>query len=123
LQWADEIRSLDVRANADNPHDAAAALKFGAQGIGLTRTEHMFFESDRIPAMREMIVSKTEEQRRKALAKLLPIQRQDFEGIFRVMTGKPVTIRLLDPRCTNFSPLRTKTLKNSRRIWAFPLRN
>jgi pyruvate,orthophosphate dikinase len=104
MQWADEIRSLDVRANADNPHDAAAALKFGAQGIGLTRTEHMFFESDRIPAMREMIVSKTEEQRRKALAKLLPIQRQDFEGIFRVMTGKPVTIRLLDPPLHEFLP-------------------
>ena len=104
MQWADEIRSLKVRTNADNPRDAAAALKFGAQGIGLTRTEHMFFESDRIPAMREMIVSRTEEQRRKALAKLLPMQRQDFEGIFRVMIGKPVTIRLLDPPLHEFLP-------------------
>ena len=104
MGWADEIRSLDVRANADNPPDALAALDFGAQGIGLTRTEHMFFQADRIPAVREMIVSKTEEQRRRALARLLPMQRSDFEGIFRVMKGLPVTIRLLDPPLHEFLP-------------------
>ena len=104
MQWADEVRDLKVRANADNPHDAATAVKFGAQGIGLCRTEHMFFEADRIPAVREMIVSRTEEQRRKALAKLLPMQRSDFEGIFKAMLGKPVTIRLLDPPLHEFLP-------------------
>ncbi len=104
MEWADEIRDLKVRANADNPRDAATALKFGAQGIGLCRTEHMFFEADRIPAVREMIVASTEEQRRRALAKLLPMQRGDFEGIFKAMLGKPVTIRLLDPPLHEFLP-------------------
>ncbi len=104
MEWADQVRDLGVRANADNPRDAATALKFGAQGIGLCRTEHMFFEADRIPAVREMIVSRTEEQRRKALAKLLPMQRSDFEGIFKAMLGKPVTIRLLDPPLHEFLP-------------------
>jgi len=104
MQWADEIRDLRVRANADTPADAETAIKFGAEGIGLTRTEHMFFEVDRIPAMREMIISRTEEQRRRALAKLLPMQRSDFEGIFKVMLGKPVTIRLLDPPLHEFLP-------------------
>lgn len=104
MAWADEIRRLKVRANADTPKDAAQALKFGAEGIGLCRTEHMFFEPDRIPAMREMIVARTEEQRRKALDKLLPMQRQDFEGLFAEMKGYPVTIRLLDPPLHEFLP-------------------
>lgn len=104
MQWADEFRALGVRTNADTPHDAATAVKFGAQGIGLCRTEHMFFDADRIPAVREMIVSTTTEQRKAALAKLLPMQRGDFEGIFRAMNGRPVTIRLLDPPLHEFLP-------------------
>ncbi|MEG2004190.1 MAG: pyruvate, phosphate dikinase, partial [Clostridia bacterium] len=96
MKWADQKRVLKVRANADTPKDAAQALAFGAEGVGLCRTEHMFFNSDRIAAVREMIVSKTEEQRRKALEKLLPMQRSDFEGIFKAMNGLPVTIRFLD---------------------------
>ncbi len=104
MQWADEIRTLKVRTNADTPNDAATARKFGAEGIGLCRTEHMFFEPDRIPAMREMIVARTEEQRRKALEKLLPMQRSDFEGLFREMKGYPVTIRFLDPPLHEFLP-------------------
>ena len=104
MGWADEIRKLKVRTNADTPRDAKQALNFGAEGIGLCRTEHMFFEEDRIPAVREMIVSKTEEQRRKALAKLLPMQKQDFKEIYEVMEGRPVTIRLLDPPLHEFLP-------------------
>jgi pyruvate,orthophosphate dikinase len=104
MGWADELRTLKVRANADTPNDAAVAIKFGAEGIGLCRTEHMFFDPDRIPAMREMIVSRTEEQRRKALDKLLPMQRSDFEGLFTAMQGHPVTIRLLDPPLHEFLP-------------------
>jgi pyruvate,orthophosphate dikinase len=104
MQWADEIRTLKVRTNADTPADAAQAYKFGAEGIGLCRTEHMFFEGDRIKAMREMIVARTEEQRRKALDKLLPMQRGDFEGLFREMKGYPVTIRYLDPPLHEFLP-------------------
>jgi pyruvate,orthophosphate dikinase len=104
MAWADEVRTLKVRTNADTPHDAAVAVKFGAEGIGLTRTEHMFFDSERIPAVREMIVSKTTEQRKAALNKLLPMQRGDFEGIFKAMEGRPVTIRLLDPPLHEFLP-------------------
>jgi len=104
MNWADEYRTMKVRTNADTPADAAQALKFGAEGIGLCRTEHMFFEADRIAAIREMIVSKTVEQRKTALAKLLPIQRGDFEGIFEVMGSLPVTIRLLDPPLHEFLP-------------------
>jgi pyruvate,orthophosphate dikinase len=104
LGWADEVRRLKVRANADTPHDARVARGFGAEGIGLCRTEHMFFEGDRITAMREMIVSRDEGGRRRALAKLLPIQRADFEGIFEAMAGLPVTIRLLDPPLHEFLP-------------------
>jgi pyruvate,orthophosphate dikinase len=104
MGWADELRTLKVRTNADTPNDAAVAIKFGAEGIGLCRTEHMFFNPDRIPAMREMIVSRTEEQRRKALDKLLPMQRSDFEGLFTAMQGHPVTIRLLDPPLHEFLP-------------------
>ncbi|MDR1101262.1 MAG: pyruvate, phosphate dikinase [Clostridiales bacterium] len=104
MSWVDEIRTLGVRANADTPKDAQIALKFGAEGIGLCRTEHMFFEEDRISAVREMIVAKTPEQRENALKKLLPIQRGDFEGIFEAMAGHPVTIRLLDPPLHEFLP-------------------
>src|SRR5512143_2547508 len=104
LQWADGARRLRVRANADTPHDARIARGFGAEGIGLCRTEHMFFEGDRITAMREMIVARDEGGRRRALAKLLPMQRVDFEGIFEAMDGLPVTIRLLDPPLHEFLP-------------------
>ena len=104
LGWADEVRHLRVRANADTPKDARVARQFGAEGIGLCRTEHMFFEGDRITAMREMIVARDESGRRRALAKLLPMQRSDFEGIFEAMSGYPVTIRLLDPPLHEFLP-------------------
>ncbi len=111
MEWADELRRLGIRANADTPRDAETALKFGAEGIGLTRTEHMFFADDRIPAVREMIVSKTEEQRRTALEKILPMQRSDFEGIFRAMGERPVTIRLLDPPLHEFLPTDDRDIK------------
>ena len=104
MSWADSIRRLDVRTNADNPRDAKKAREFGAQGIGLCRTEHMFFEADRIAAIREMIVSKTSEQREIALNKILPMQRSDFEGLYKVMSGYPVVIRLLDPPLHEFLP-------------------
>ncbi|MCE5234668.1 MAG: pyruvate, phosphate dikinase [Eubacteriales bacterium] len=104
MGWADAVRRLKVRANADNPRDAQQAVKFGAQGIGLCRTEHMFFEEDRIPVVRQMIVSKTEAERRVALDKLLPMQRSDFEGIYKAMGEFPVTIRLLDPPLHEFLP-------------------
>ena len=104
MGWADSIRKLHVRTNADTPRDAANAVRLGAEGIGLTRTEHMFFDADRIPAMREMILSTDVEHRAAALAKLLPMQRGDFEGIFKAMEGRPVTIRLLDPPLHEFLP-------------------
>ena len=104
MTWADERRRLRVRANADTPHDAIRARELGAEGVGLCRTEHMFFEGDRIMAMREMIVAPDETGRRRALAKLLPMQRADFEGIFEAMAGYPVTIRLLDPPLHEFLP-------------------
>lgn len=104
MSWADKYRTLKVRTNADTPADAKQAASFGAEGIGLCRTEHMFFEADRIKAMREMIVSKTEEQRRIALAKLLPMQRGDFEELYEAMAGFPVTIRYLDPPLHEFLP-------------------
>jgi len=104
MEWADKIRKIGVRTNADTPHDAEIARKFGAEGIGLTRTEHMFFKEDRISAMREMILSDTREERRRALEKLLPMQRNDFEGLFRAMDGYPVIIRLLDPPLHEFLP-------------------
>ena len=104
MEWADKYRRLGIRTNADTPKDAKQAYEFGAEGIGLCRTEHMFFETDRIRAIREMIVSKTEEQRKTALDKLLPMQRGDFEGLYREMKGKPVTIRLLDPPLHEFVP-------------------
>ena len=104
MGWADEARTLRVRANADTPNDARIARAFGAEGIGLCRTEHMFFEGDRITSVREMIVARDEGGRRRALAKLLPMQRLDFEGIFEAMAGYPVTIRLLDPPLHEFLP-------------------
>ena len=110
MNWVDETKQMMVRTNADNPRDAKAAVDFGAEGIGLCRTEHMFFEEDRIPAVREMILSKNVEQREKALAKILPMQRQDFLEIFEVMEGKPVNIRLLDPPLHEFLPQDDETI-------------
>ena len=104
MEWCDTFRTLKVRTNADNPRDAAQALEFGAEGIGLCRTEHMFFEADRLPIVQDMILAKTEAHRDAALAKLLVSQQQDFEGIFEVMDGKPVTIRLIDPPLHEFLP-------------------
>ena len=104
LGWADDMRRLNVRANADTPEDAAKAREFGAQGIGLCRTEHMFMADDRLLLVREMIMASTEEERRRALEKLLPLQQGDFEGIFEAMAGLPVTIRLLDPPLHEFLP-------------------
>ncbi|HYN91848.1 MAG TPA: pyruvate, phosphate dikinase [Thermoleophilaceae bacterium] len=104
LRWADELRTLGVRANADAPEDARRAREFGAEGIGLCRTEHMFMAADRQPKMRAMIMAETEEERRAALDELLPHQQQDFEGLFREMEGLPVTIRLLDPPLNEFMP-------------------
>jgi pyruvate, orthophosphate dikinase len=104
LQWADQFRRLRVRANADTPHDAAKALEFGAEGIGLARTEHMFFGEERLPIVQEMILARTPKERREALSRLLPFQRNDFLGIFEVMRGLPVTIRLIDPPLHEFLP-------------------
>ncbi len=111
MRWADKYRTLGVRTNADTPKDAQRARDFGAQGIGLCRTEHMFFEGERITAMREMILSETLEDRERALEKLLPYQREDFIGIFRAMKGLPVTIRLLDPPLHEFLPHDKSTQK------------
>jgi pyruvate,orthophosphate dikinase len=104
MSWVDDYKKIGVRANADTPNDAKVALNFGAEGIGLCRTEHMFFEADRIKAMRKMIVANSKEEREKALAKLLPIQKKDFMEIFKVMNDMPVTIRLLDPPLHEFLP-------------------
>ncbi len=104
LEWADELRRLGVRANADTPEDAVKAREFGAQGIGLCRTEHMFFGEERLPIVQEMILASTEGERRSALDRLLPHQQADFEGIFEAMAGLPVTIRLLDPPLHEFLP-------------------
>ncbi len=111
MGWVDEVRTLKVRTNADTPHDAAQAVEFGAEGIGLCRTEHMFFGEDRIGAMREMIVSSTEEERRVALNKLLPMQRADFIGIYEAMKDRPVTIRFLDPPLHEFLPQKDKDIQ------------
>jgi len=111
MQWADSVRTLKVRTNADTPRDAKQARKFGAEGIGLCRTEHMFFEESRIFAMRQMIVSDTTEQREKALAKLLPMQRSDFEELYKAMEGNPVTIRFLDPPLHEFVPHTDEEIK------------
>ena len=111
MRWADRARKLKVRTNADTPHDSDVARKFGAEGIGLCRTEHMFFEGDRIKAVREMILADDEAGRRRALSKLKPMQRRDFEGIFKAMNGLPVTIRLLDPPLHEFLPHEPGQLK------------
>jgi pyruvate,orthophosphate dikinase len=112
MKWADSFRRLRVRTNADTPADSSRAIEFGAEGIGLCRTEHMFFEEDRIDAMREMIVAKDLDGRRAALGKLLPIQREDFHGIFKAMDGFPVTIRLLDPPLHEFLPQGTEEIES-----------
>ena len=104
MSWADEIRTLKIRTNADNPRDAKQAVEFGAEGIGLCRTEHMFFEEERIPAIRRMIMADTEAERREALKFLLPYQKGDFKGIYEAMGDRPVTIRLLDPPLHEFIP-------------------
>ena len=104
MAWADKIRTLKVRTNADTPKDAMKAVEFGAEGIGLTRTEHMFFNETRIMSVRKMILAETEEARRAALSELLPMQREDFIGIYEAMEEKPVTIRLLDPPLHEFLP-------------------
>ena len=109
MGWADAARKLGVRTNADNPHDAAVAVKYGAEGIGLCRTEHMFFEATRIADMRQMIVSETEEQRREALAKLLPYQKADFKGMYKALEGRPMTVRYLDPPLHEFLPAKNMT--------------
>ena len=111
MEWADKHRALQVRTNADNPRDAENAFSFGAQGIGLCRTEHMFFEADRIPAVREMIVATSVEERKKALDKLLPMQRKDFIGLYKAMHGMPVTIRFLDPPLHEFLPHNDEDIK------------
>lgn len=116
MQWADAARRLRVRTNADTPHDAQVAREFGAEGIGLCRTEHMFFGDDRIAAMREMILSDTPEQRKRALAKLLPFQKQDFIGIFKAMNGLPVTVRTLDPPLHEFLPTEEHQIKELAKV-------
>ncbi len=112
MAWADAARKLTVRTNADNPRDAAQAVKFGAEGIGLCRTEHMFFEGDRIRAVREMIVAKTVEARKMALNKLLPYQQGDFEAMYRVLEGRPMTVRYLDPPLHEFMPTREEDIED-----------
>ena len=109
MGWADAARKLGVRTNADNPHDAAVAVKYGAEGIGLCRTEHMFFEATRIADMRQMILSETEEQRREALAKLLPYQKADFKDMYKALEGRPMTVRYLDPPLHEFLPAKNMT--------------
>ena len=109
MGWADAARKLGVRTNADNPHDAAVAVKYGAEGIGLCRTEHMFFEATRIADMRQMILAETEEQRREALAKLLPYQKADFKGMYKALEGRPMTVRYLDPPLHEFLPAKNMT--------------
>ncbi len=121
MQWADATRKLAVRTNADTPNDARVAREFGAQGIGLCRTEHMFFEGDRIVAMREMILAENEKDRRAALKKLLPYQKKDFAGIFKAMDGLPVTIRLLDPPLHEFLPHEDKNQREMARQMKVPL--
>jgi len=111
MTWADKFRSLDVRANADNPRDAKVAYDFGAHGIGLCRTEHMFFEEGRISAVREMIAAKNQEERKKALEKILPMQKSDFIELYRAMKGFPVTIRYLDPPLHEFLPTETEDIE------------
>jgi len=116
LKWADKIRVLGVRANADNPHDSMIARKFGAEGIGLCRTEHMFMQQERLPVVRQMIMASDQKERKKVLAKLLPMQRTDFVGIFKAMSGLPVVIRLLDPPLHEFLPDRLELAKKIKEL-------
>jgi pyruvate,orthophosphate dikinase len=116
MEWCDEFRRLGVRANADNPRDAAKALEFGAEGIGLCRTEHMFFEKERLPIVQRMILTKNEAVRQRCLDELLDYQREDFEGIFEAMDGKPVTIRLIDPPLHEFLPAHDELLVEVTRL-------
>ena len=104
MEWANEVKSLSVRTNAETPEDVKIAKRFGAEGIGLCRTEHMFFDSQRIKFMREMILANSEKERKKALEKLEPYQKKDFKDIFKIMKEMPVTIRLLDPPLHEFLP-------------------
>ncbi len=120
MEWADELRRLKVRTNADTPHDSAVGRAFGAEGIGLCRTEHMFFAEDRIPLVREMILAGDEDRKRKVLAKLLPVQRKDFLEIFEAMDGLPVTIRLLDPPLHEFLPTRAEQFEELAREMGLP---
>ena len=115
MAWADKYRQMGVRTNADNPRDTAQAVKFGAEGIGLCRTEHMFFEADRIPAIREMICSDTVEQREKALAKLEPMQQGDFEAMYEALEGRPMTVRFLDPPLHEFVPTEEEDIQQMAR--------
>ena len=112
MEWADEFRTLKVRTNADVPRDAKQAVEFGAEGIGLCRTEHMFFEEERLPIVQAMILSETDEERKAHLDKLLPFQRADFEGLFEAMDGLPVIIRLIDPPLHEFLPHTEKQQKD-----------
>jgi pyruvate,orthophosphate dikinase len=121
MVWVDQIRKLKVRTNADTPHDAQVARNFGAEGIGLCRTEHMFFSEDRIGAVREMILAEDAAGREKALAKLLPMQRRDFVGIFRAMDGLPVTIRTLDPPLHEFLPHTAEEIKDTAKKIGVPV--
>ena len=120
MGWAEPFRKIGVRANADIPRDAIQAREFGAEGIGLCRTEHMFFAEDRIPHMRAMILADNEKDRRTALKKLLPMQRADFIGLFKAMDGLPVTIRLLDPPLHEFLPKREEVDGRHRQLWPVP---
>ena len=120
MEWADEARTLKVRTNADNPRDAQQAVEFGAEGIGLCRTEHMFFEDERIPKIRRMILADTEEERREALAGLLPYQKEDFKGIYKAMGERPVTIRLLDPPLHEFLPKTDEDIKEVSEQFGIP---
>lgn len=113
MSWADEIRTLKIRTNADNPRDAAKAIEFGAEGIGLCRTEHMFFEQDRLPIVQRMILTKDEAERKECLDKLQKVQQKDFEGIFEVMDGKPVTVRLIDPPLHEFLPSHVELVRET----------
>lgn len=122
MSWADQVRTLGIRTNADEPDQAANAIAFGAEGIGLTRTEHMFFEGNRIMAVREMILAEDEGGRKKALKKLLPLQRKDFTGIFKVMNGRPVTIRTLDPPLHEFLPHTDKEIKELASVLNIPFK-
>ena len=120
MDWADDIRTLKVRTNEDNPRDAKQAVEFGAEGIGLCRTEHMFFEDERIPKIRRMILADTEEERREALAGLLPYQKEDFKGIYKTMGERPVTIRLLDPPLHEFLPKTEEDMKQLSEQFGMP---